>query len=149
MAIIDVNIKFQELQDIPIRMTPTGEGGGSYSDLSDKPRINEEIVEGVKEGKDYSLQDRLIPGEGIEIIDNGDHTATIKATGGGGEDKFFTFTQTTPAQEWVIQHNLDKFPSVTIVDSAGSVVIGDITYIDKDNVKLTFKGAFSGKAYLN
>lgn len=69
--------------------------------------------------------------------------------GGGGEDKFFTFTQTTPAQEWVIQHNLDKFPAVTIVDSAGSVVIGDITYIDKDNVKLTFKGAFSGKAYLN
>lgn len=68
---------------------------------------------------------------------------------GGGSDKFFEFSQTVPSSRWEIEHQLDKFPSVTIVDSAGSVVVGDIEYIDSDNVVITFQSAFAGKAYLN
>lgn len=79
---VDIIVGFEE--EKPICMGLETGGQPDYKDLKNKPIINEEIVEGVKEGKDYSLQDRLIPGEGIEIIDNGDHTATIKATGGSG-----------------------------------------------------------------
>lgn len=50
---------------------------------------------------------------------------------------------------WHIEHNLDRYPSVTIVDSAENVVVGYITYIDKNNVEVNFNGAFKGKAYLN
>lgn len=63
-------------------------GGGitNYEQLSNKPVINGEIVVGEKEGKDYSLQDLLVAGDGIEIEDNGDHTATIRVVGmGSGE----------------------------------------------------------------
>lgn len=61
----------------------------------------------------------------------------------------FIKAQNIPAISWTITHNLDKYPSVTVVDSAGSVVYGDIQYISRDEIKVTFSGAFSGTAYLN
>lgn len=64
-------------------------------------------------------------------------------------DKFFSFLQMSPAEVWHIEHNLHKFPAVTVVDSGGTCVVGDTEYIDEDNVKITFQSAFAGKAYLN
>lgn len=69
--------------------------------------------------------------------------------GGGGYDKFFEYSQTAPSSKWFINHPLNKFPSVTVVDSGGSVVIGDIEYVDNSNIIITFNATFSGKAYLN
>lgn len=63
--------------------------------------------------------------------------------------KTFVFEQAIPSNIWHIQHNLNKYPSVSIVDSAGSVVMGDVLYVDKNKVVLTFIGQFNGKAYLN
>lgn len=57
--------------------------------------------------------------------------------------------QSVPLEEWIITHNLNKFPNVTVVDSGGSVVIGDIQYIDSNQIKITFMGSFGGKAFLN
>ena len=64
-------------------------------------------------------------------------------------DKRFVYNQNTTSLSWSIQHDLNKFPSVTVVDSAGTVVIGEINYIDANNLTLTFSAAFSGVAYLN
>ena len=66
-----------------------------------------------------------------------------------GADKFFIFDQLTSSSEWLINHNLEKYPSVTIIDSAGTNVIGDIIYIDNNNLKIIFSSKMSGKAYLN
>jgi hypothetical protein len=57
--------------------------------------------------------------------------------------------QSSPSASWAITHNLGKYPSVTVVDSAGSVVIGDVTYNNLNQVTLSFGGAFSGKAFFN
>ena len=64
-------------------------------------------------------------------------------------DKHYTHTQDVVSDIWTIQHNLNKMPSITVIDSAGSEVFGEIDYVDENNVTLTFTGAFSGKAYLN
>ena len=64
-------------------------------------------------------------------------------------DKRFVYNQNSASSEWIINHKLNKFPSVTVIDSAGSTVIGEITHIDNNNLKLTFSAAFSGVAYLN
>jgi len=61
----------------------------------------------------------------------------------------FVFNQGVPASTWNIQHNLGKFPSITVIDTAGTVVTGQYTYIDNNNVTLTFSAGFAGKAYLN
>ena len=60
----------------------------------------------------------------------------------------YVFDQPVAALTWNITHPLGGFPSVTVVDSANNVVVGDVKYIDDENVELTFSGAFSGKAYL-
>ena len=65
------------------------------------------------------------------------------------KDKTFIYDQVTPATIWTVQHGLNKFPSITVVDTAKSVVIGDYTYVDDNNVILNFSAAFAGKAYFN
>ena len=57
--------------------------------------------------------------------------------------------QIASAAVWDIQHNLGKFPSVSVIDSAGNVVVGDVMYLDENQLKITFSAAFAGKAFLN
>lgn len=64
-------------------------------------------------------------------------------------DKHFYFTQMTPAITWTITHGLNKYPSVMVVDSAGTEVIGEIHYVDLNTVQITFSSGFSGKAFCN
>ena len=66
-----------------------------------------------------------------------------------GTDLTYVHTQSTASDEWTVQHNLGKMPSVTVVDSADNIVIGDVTYVDENNLVIKFRGAFSGKAYIN
>jgi hypothetical protein len=61
----------------------------------------------------------------------------------------FTFTQGVPAASWVIVHNLNKYPSVTVVDTANTVGLGAVVYDSANQLTVTFSGAFAGKAYLN
>jgi hypothetical protein len=70
-------------------------------------------------------------------------------SGGLEGDKHFTYTQSNPSAVWNIQHNLNKNPSVSIVDTAGSQIYTEVEYIDNNNLRLTFFAAFSGKAYMN
>ena len=67
----------------------------------------------------------------------------------GNDDKTFVFNQAAPSTTWAITHNLNKFPSITVIDSADTVVVGQYTYIDNNNVTLEFSAGFAGKAYLN
>jgi len=64
-------------------------------------------------------------------------------------DKTFIFTQSTPSESWVVNHNLNKFPSVSIVDSSNEQVMGSVEYIDLNSLIITFSSSFSGKAFLN
>ena len=64
-------------------------------------------------------------------------------------DANYVHSQGVPASQWVITHNLGKKSSVTVVDSADQVVIGQVTYNSVNQVTLDFLGSFSGKAYFN
>ena len=61
----------------------------------------------------------------------------------------FVFTQGIPATTWNIQHNLGKFPSVSVINNNNVIITGEVTYIDNNNVQLNFSAGFTGKAYLN
>lgn len=61
----------------------------------------------------------------------------------------FAFPQATPATVWTIVHPLAFTPNVTVVDSAGSQVEGDVRYTAADTVTITFSAAFTGTAYLS
>lgn len=76
-------------------------------------------------------------------VDNKISTISIQA------GQTYVHTQSQAADTWTIKHNLNKYPSVSIVDSANSIVVGEITYINKNELIVGFTGAFSGKAILN
>ena len=62
---------------------------------------------------------------------------------------YYRHEQATSSATWDITHNLNFFPNVTVVDSAGAVCEGEIEHITINRVRLTFSGAFSGNAYLS
>ena len=69
-------------------------------------------------------------------------------------DITYTHSQTSTSATWIITHNLNRFPSVTVVDSANTIVIGTVVYNSNKRLTITFFAggdalAFQGKAYLN
>lgn len=64
-------------------------------------------------------------------------------------DKTFVYVQQSASKTWTIKHDLNKFPSITVIDSAGTKVQGEVVYTDINNITISFSSAFSGKAYLN
>jgi len=69
-------------------------------------------------------------------------------------DITYTHNQSSTSDTWVITHNLHRFPSVTVVDSADTIVQGTVVYNSSKQLTITFFSgssalAFQGKAYLN
>ena len=62
---------------------------------------------------------------------------------------WYIHEQGIAADVWQVEHNLDRLPSVTVVDTANNVVMGYVTYIDSNNIRITFNAPFKGKAYIN
>lgn len=61
----------------------------------------------------------------------------------------YVHTQSTSLSVWAITHNLGWYPNITVQDSAGTTVEGDIIYTDLYSLIITFSGSFTGKAYLS
>ena len=100
----------------------------------------------VSNAIDFDLSFR----EGNGGLTQGKHYALSFSPKGAG-DKNFTSPAInfTAGQAKQINHNLNKFPSVTTVDSAGSHIVGDIQHVDLNNLTITFKASFQGKVYVN
>ena len=64
-------------------------------------------------------------------------------------DKTFVFEQGVASDTWIIKHNLGKFPSVSLVDSAGTQFDADVEYNDINTCTVRMNGATTGKAFLN
>lgn len=64
-------------------------------------------------------------------------------------DKTYRHDQMTPSDSWLVTHNLNKYPSVNVQDSAGTNVTGAVEYLSVNQLRIGFAGAMSGTAYLN
>ena len=78
-------------------------------------------------------------------------TYSVKIFGG---DVNYVHHQNNAATSWNINHNLGKFPSVTIKFSTGATysnvgAFAGVTYTDKNNLTINLAAAQSGYAYLN
>jgi len=125
---INVNIKSSDNNEVKvstIKSNTVGIGAAAisnnYNGLSHKPQINGVTLEENKTSEDLHIK----------------------------EDLNYFHTQTVASDTWVIEHNLNKYPSVTVIDSAGNEIIGDVIYDDVNQVTLKFKGGFKGTATLN
>ena len=98
-------------------------------------------------GTAYTLNLTNLFGNGVLDLDKFYDFAVFTLSSQGAPT--FIFNQNTVATVWNIQHNLGKFPSITVIDTGDTVVAGEYTYIDNNNVQLNFSAGFAGKAYLN
>ena len=98
-------------------------------------------------GTVYTLNLTNLFGNGVLDLDKFYDFAVFTLSSQGAPT--FVFDQAAPATVWNIQHNLGKFPSVSVVNNNDIVINGEVTYIDNNNVQLNFSAGFSGKAYLN
>ena len=114
--------------------------GGSIGD-NKLPIASESTLGGVKVGEDLSITEDGVIYVNIESL--------AEKLFSGVKDKYYEHRQNAVSKIWKINHNLNKKPSVTVVDSAGSEVIGEVIYIDDNNLELHFSAQFSGIAYLN
>ena len=91
----------------------------------------------------------------VAIVDTSTNTtkkvsvADLITSNLGATDKNYVHNQISSSDSWVVNHNLNKFSSVVVVDSAGTVVTGEIVYNNVNSVTLSFSAPFSGKAYFN
>lgn len=108
----------------------------------------QDIVESIDEPNFFVVTLENIEANGV-ISDGGSYIFSEFALPVDANDKTFIFNQPVAAVTWSIQHNLNKFPSATMVLSTGQKGYGDVTYIDKNNLTITFASAESGKAYIN
>lgn len=67
----------------------------------------------------------------------------------GGSDKNYLHIQSTPASTWNVTHNLNKKPSVSVLDTANTEVEGQVIHTNLNTLTITFNSSFSGEATLN
>jgi hypothetical protein len=61
----------------------------------------------------------------------------------------YVHNQSVSSATWTISHNMGFFPSVSVVDNGGNVVVGDVLYISENQVSISFSASFGGKAYFS
>lgn len=115
-----VIIDVGDVKDVDI-VCPRPTKTDSYTRLHNKPQINGVTLEGNKTTEELNIE----------------------------TDANFIYEQTEASAEWIIVHNLNKYPAVSIIDSAGDEVVGNVHYDSVNQVTITFTGAFKGTATLN
>lgn len=96
------------------------------------------------EDRDYNKSFNKPQINGVELIGN-KTSAELNIV----EDKNYVHNQTTASDTWIIVHNLNKLPSVNVIDSAEEEVVGEITYDNINQLTIRFTAPFKGKATLN
>ncbi len=105
--------------------------------------LNNQLIDDVT-NKQYHLgvsDGRLYYKEGAIAVDSG-FTAL-------SSDKNYVHIQTAASALWSVTHNLGKYCSVTVVDSGGNIIVGNVEYVNTNKLLIRFSSAVSGRAYCN
>ena len=141
----EVNLTITESEDVDLSVTEDKEIF-HLTIVDGEPKLNICITEG-KDGKSAYESWLSLGNNGSEQ----DFIDSLKGDQGeDGGDKNYIHDQFNPSTVWNITHNLNKKPSVTVVDTAGTVVEGMVDYLGSTSqLKITFNYPFSGYATLN
>jgi hypothetical protein len=150
---VDVRVKTDNASGVAVlcsqgTFTATATVGGTGASIKDNlgsvaaPTGNDDATQGYTVGSHW-----------IDVSNDIVYVCTDSSTGAAVwklvSSSNYTHNQIASSATWNIAHNLNKYPSVTIVDAGNIVVVGDIEYTDLNNLVVTFTGGVTGKAYLN
>lgn len=114
-------VEVDNIKDVHI-FRPIPQSSEDYNVLKNKPSINGVVLKGDKTARELGIE---------------------------AGDANYVHKQTESSDEWIIVHQLNKYPSVSVMDSAGDEVEGNVHYDTLNRITITFKGAFKGTATLN
>jgi hypothetical protein len=84
----------------------------------------------------------------VIINQDAPNQVVVRLGGSAGNTRRYVHTQEAASATWTITHSLGGKPSVTVVDTADTVVIGEVKYDSNTQIRVLFTAAFSGYAYL-
>lgn len=61
----------------------------------------------------------------------------------------YIHTQATPSVSWIISHNLNTYPSVSVVNNLGESIHTEVIYSTPNTIYVNTNSLTTGKAYLN
>ena len=112
-----------------------------YEDTPNQITINQDVQNNVNVHEDTPNQ--------VIVNQDAQNQVLVRFLGvGHSYAKRHVHSQGVASTLWTITHNLGGKPSVTIVDSADTVVVGEVKYNSNSEVEVNFTSAFSGFAYL-
>ena len=157
----------------PLKTTPLGDDRMIVSDMGDNNKTKQLRLTDLKTliNTTYTLATtpginavdlRLIDSDGVDV-------STTKFKGVGNlinittpinnqiniealaSDANFIYSgnQNVASTTWTIVHNLNKYPSVTVVDTAVQTIYGRVDYPLQSKVVITFANPIKGLAFLN
>ena len=141
---------------------PIGPGGGAQGTAGAQGAAGTQGVQGTDgTGAQGTQGVQGVDGGGVTLQQlseaiQGSALSTTDDLSEGVTNLYFTtsrvsyiHTQGVASAAWTINHNLHFYPNVTVQDSAGNIVEGEIAYTNSDSLIVTFSTAFSGEAYLS
>jgi hypothetical protein len=75
--------------------------------------------------------------------------ATLQPDSGTQVDLSYVYQQIAASDTWTVHHGLGKKPAVSVIDTAGTQVYGEVEYVDLDTVQVSFSAPFSGECICN
>lgn len=91
-----------------------------------------------------------IPSGGVagQVITKGTGPEEITWTSFAGADKYY-IQNFNLADSLIVNHGLNKYPAVTVHDSAGDEVVGEIVHTNNNRLTVVFSAPFSGRITCN
>jgi hypothetical protein len=122
------------------------------------PTCSTDITDIINVGGGVEIhQDSLNNIAKLRTLKSSDATVSIALDGstidltvaGGGSDKNLAVDQITPITTLNIIHSLGKYPSVTLLDTLGAEIWGDVKQNTVNDVTVEFSEAIAFKAIFN
>jgi hypothetical protein len=122
--------------DGTIGIAPSGAAGGDLSGEYPNPDVTS--LRGV------AIRDTT-PNVGDVLVYSGGEWSPLPYK----TDSYYRHQQNIPSSTWVVDHNLDKRPAVSVQDTSGATLIGAVSYTNLDQLVITFTTSESGEAECN
>lgn len=136
---VDDVVKERELAEILVDIGAAKENHlHKVGDITDFPTRTSSFINDGEDNTSTYIEEKDIEDIVITAISHSNYA-----------DKNYVHTQLISSKIWNIVHPLNKKVSVTVTDTAGTVIEGRVTINDGHNVRVEFNYPFPGEAILN
>lgn len=73
----------------------------------------------------------------------------IQGPSGPAGGSYLEYVQASPSASWIVTHNLNKIPTVTLISDDNKMIIPDVDFTSANSLTLMFPAPTTGKVVLS